>query len=378
MDVAPFLCHSPGMLLHRGILALLPLALLAACATGADNSTSPTADAGGGGSTGDGATDDGPIGDTTPFDVTSSDTETPPGDTVLYAHDRTTLYSVDPKDPLLATTKVGDFDCIGDPPGEPGMTDLAVNKDGKVYGVSSKAIFLDMQIDAVGGTVFCEAGKVMIDVGSVGTAAKFFGMTFAPPTALLGATETLIGANTIGDLYAINVTTGSLTLVGRLGAVPSNDGQGHSYDSAHVGQNWALSGDLVFMSNNGQPVGFATVRDCADPSKAPSGCSTIDTLVEIDVAKLAPTGSGVAPVVTKSIRGKILPQGCADEACGFGSMYGIAAFEDKVVGFSYGGNVVSINNSTGLATLINTPLQMPGFAGAGVTTTVHVIPPTPK
>ncbi len=166
--------------------------------------------------------------------------------------------------------------------------------------------------------------------------------------------------------------------MGRLGAVPSNDGQGHSYDSAHVGQNWALSGDLVFMSNNGQPVGFATVRDCADPSKAPSGCSTIDTLVEIDVAKLAPTGSGVAPVVTKSIRGKILPQGCADEACGFGSMYGIAAFEDKVVGFSYGGNVVSINNSTGLATLINTPLQMPGFAGAGVTTTVHVIPPTPK
>lgn len=309
--------------------------------------------------------------ETTTFDVQPSDSDLP-DDTLMYVHDKATLYTVDPKDPTLKLTTVGDFDCIGDT-GEPSMTDLAVDKDGKIYGVSSKAIFLDMQIDTIGKVVNCEAGKRTIDTGTA-----FYGLTFAPPTAQLGASETLIGANSIGELYAINVNTGSLTLVGRFGSVPSDDGNGHTYDSTHVGKAWGLSGDMVFVSNAGSPVGFATLRDCEDPAKGPATCSTVDTLVEIDVTKLAPAGAGGAPIVTKSIRGQVLPAGCSDETCGFGAMYGIAAYEDKVYGFSYGGKIVSIDNGSGQATLISSPLVQPGFAGAGVTTAVRVIPPQPK
>jgi len=313
--------------------------------------------------------------DTALFDVQPGDAQ-PVDDTVLYAHDKSTLYAVDPKDPALKLTTVGTFDCIG-PNGEPSMTDMAVDAEGKLYGVSAHAVFLDMQIDAIGKVVGCTTGKVPIDAGTAGD-ARFYGLTFAPPTAALGNKETLIGANAIGELYAIDTTDGSLTLVGRFGAVPANDGNGHVYDATHVGKPWGLSGDMVFFGNEGSPVGFATLRDCEDPSQGPATCSPVDTLVEIDVTKLAPAGVGGAAVVTKSIRGKVLPAGCSEESCGFGAMYGIAAYEDRVYGFSYGGSIVSIDNSTGQAKLIGSPLTQPGFAGAGVTTSARVIAPQPK
>ena len=127
---------------------------------------------------------------------------------------------------------------------------------------------------AAGSTVQCKAGKVSINAGSVGTAAKFYGLTFAPQTAALGSDETLIGANSNGDLYMIDQTSGKLTLVGNFGQVPSNDGQGHDYPTNNVGNNWELSGDSVFLTNNGNPVGVATVRDCPTPPSS-SGCSTM-------------------------------------------------------------------------------------------------------
>lgn len=354
------------------------------CGTESDDTTPYTTpsddagDAGAAGSTqdsgGSGGSSGADAGDSSTLDVNPGDAQ-PPTETILYAHNRDTLFTVDPDDPQLAVKQVGKFDCIGDN-GEPSMTDIAVDRDGKLYGVSSKAIFLDMEI--VGSTVKCTSGKVSIEEGSLGSNARFFGLTFAPPTANLGNDETLIGANTIGELYMINRSTGALTAVGRFGKVPSNDGRGHDYPAAHVNQNWALSGDMVFLTNEGSPVGFATLRDCEDPEEAPSGCSTIDTLVEIDVSKLAPTTSGALPIVTKSIRGQILPNGCSDETCGFGSIYGIAAFNDRVYGFAYSGVLISIDNDTGAGQLVSTPLTGDGFAGAGVTTLAPVIPPPPK
>jgi hypothetical protein len=346
-------------------------------AAGAAGSGGSTANGGTGGTSAEDA------GDSSTLDVNPGDAEPPTEDAIVYAHDRDTLYQVDPKDPQLSVTQVGKFDCIGDN-GEPSMTDIAVDRDGKLFGVSSKAIFLDMVID--GNTVRCTSGKVMIDEGTVGD-TRFFGMTFAPPTPNLGTDETLIGSNTIGDLYIINRSTGALTPVGSFGKVPSNDGRGHDYPSSHVGQDWSLSGDIVFLTNQGSPVGFATLRDCEDPEQAPSGCSGVDTLVEIDVAKLKPTTSGAVPIVTKSVRGQILPNGCDDETCGFGSIYGIAAFNSKVFGFVYKrgenpdpptGMLISIDNDTGAAQLISTPLSGDGFAGAGVTTLAPVIAPPPK
>ncbi len=176
----------------------------------------------------------------------------------------------------------------------------------------------------------------------------------------------------------INRTTGKLTAVGRLGTVPPNDGRGHKYPSAHIGQNWSLSGDIVFLKNKGSPIGFATVRDCEDPASALSGCSKIDSLIEIDVNKLEPTTSGALPIVSKSLRGQILPSVCSDESCGFGSIYGIAALNEKVYGFAYRADLISINNSTAEGQFVTTPLTEDGFAGAGVTTLAPVVAPPPK
>lgn len=341
---------------------------------------------GSGGSGGTGATGGtgGTPGDSSTFDVHPDDVSQPVGETILYAHDRDSLYTVDPEDSQLSVKKVGTFDCIG-PNGEPSMTDIAVDKEGKLYGVSSKAIFLDMKID--GNTVKCNAGKVPIVEGSLGSNARFYGLTMAPPTAALGNEETLIGANTLGELYMINRTTGELTAVGKFGTVPASDGQGHDYPSEHVGTNWALSGDMVFLTNKGSPIGFATLRDCEDPAEAPAGCSSVDTLVEIDVAQLKPITSGALPIVTKSIRGQILPNGCSSESCGYGSIYGVAAFDNRVYGFVYKrgeageeptGMLISIDNNTGAAQYISTPLTGDGFAGAGVTTLAPIVAPPPK
>jgi hypothetical protein len=307
------------------------------------------------------------------------DSELPQPKIVLYAHNDTSLYSIDPSDPKLPPTLIGGFDCVGGA-GDPSMTDVAVDKTGKLYGVSEAALYLDMQ-PVAGGVVACAAGKVPIDPGTVGAEARFFGLTFAPPTPSLGPSETLIGANSNGDLYAIDTSTGKLTLVGNFGKVPADDGRGHAYAAANVGKNWELSGDIVFLDNKGQPVGFATLRDCPNPPSS-TGCSRADTLVEIDVPALAPAGAGPAPIVTRSVRGQVLPAGCSNESCGFGSMYGIAALGDKVYGFSRQGDILTIDNNTGQGTLVGTPLKVPpsseGFAGAGVTTLAPVIPPQPK
>lgn len=309
-------------------------------------------------------------GDVIIVDVSPSDAG-PEGDALVYAHDNTKMYSVDPKDPKLAVTEIGPFDCIGGTGNDSSMTDIAVDKDGKLFGVSETSIFLDMKIE--GSSVKCKSTQVAIDAGN-NTEAKFFGLTFAPPTAELGTEETLIGANSNGDLYKIDRNSGKITLVGNFGKVPSVDGQGHEYDPDHVGKNWELSGDIVFLTNTGgTPVGFATVRDCPNPPES-YNCSKIDTLVEIDISKLKATSSGgTPPIVTKAVRGQVLPAGCTQTSCAFGSMYGIAAWKDKVYGFARDGKLLTIDNTTGQGTLIAaTPHS---FAGAGVTTLAPVIPP---
>src|SRR5205814_6983787 len=105
-----------------------------------------------------------------------------------------------------------------------------------------------------------------------------------------------------------------------------------------------LSGDIVFLANNGSPIGFATVRDCPKPPSS-QGCDTVDTLAEIDVAALS-SGSGGS--VLKSIRGQIVRgASCSDSSSGYGSVFGVAAYADKVLGFSRSGNggyAIAIDN----------------------------------
>ena len=58
-------------------------------------------------------------------------------------------------------------------------------------------------------------------------------------------------------------------------------------------------------------------------------------------------------------------------------MFGIAAWNDKVYGFSRSGNLVEINTADGTGCLV-TQYADDKFAGAGVTTMAPVTPPPPK
>ena len=276
-----------------------------------------------------------------------------PGKTLFYVHTNTTLYSVDPTNVAAAPTKIGDFDCIGGGgSNDSSMTDIGVAKDGSLYGVSQGAAY---PLTISGSNVHCAAKWPLPSKNN-----NFYGLTVAPENTVAAA-ETLIAADDSGSLWKIDATTGATTQVGTLGTDPSS------------GQPWGLSGDIVFLANSGSPVGFATVRvKSTDP----------DTLIEVDVSKVV---SGSASAM-KAVIGKVAQgSGCAPPTSGsapsvgtgFKSMYGIAAYEDKVYGFSHLGDIVQIDNNTGSACLLSADSSR-SFSGAGVTTSAPVVPPTPR
>lgn len=270
--------------------------------------------------------------------------------TLFYVHTDTTLYSLDPNDITATPTKIGDFDCITGSGATKAMTDIGVAKDGSLFGVSQGNAY---PLTVTGSKVHCaETWPLDSSGGNV-----FYGLTVAPENTI-STEETLIAADTNGALWKIDATTGHTTQVGDLGFSSTN------------GRPWGLSGDIVFLANSGSPVGFATVRTC--DSKG-NNCDTTDTLIEIDVSKVKP-GTGH---VLKAERGPVNKGSWCTNAASpatFGSMFGIAAFQDKVYGFSRSGNVVEIHNDDGTGCLVNAFSSMK-FSGAGVTTSAPVIVP---
>lgn len=269
---------------------------------------------------------------------------------IFYVHTNTTLYTVDPNHVDAAPTMIGDFSCIGNGKGQDtSMTDIAVSKDGSIYGVSQSNAY---PITVSGSTVTCGTAWPL-----PGKNNNFYGLTVAPENTV-STSEVLIAADDSGALWQIDQTSGATTQVGTLGTDPIS------------GKPWELSGDIVFLANSGSPVGFATVRVASsDP----------DTLIQVDVTKVKPgTASTLDSVrgVVKQASGCAAPTTGTTPAVGFGfqSMYGIAAYQDKVYGFSHLGAVVSIDNTDGSACLLNM-LGSTSFSGAGVTTSAPVVVP---
>jgi hypothetical protein len=287
------------------------------------------------------------------------------GSELVYAHTDLTLFSLDPTTPALGLKQLGNFDCIGSQNQDPAMTDVAVNAEGELWGISATAVW---PLAVVEQTVHCGTPISLSQAGDV----KFYALTFAPVGVLDPQQEVLVAGNTAGELWAI-YDTGTIDLLGNFGTVPANDGNGHSYQWA--GTAWELSGDIVFLANQGNPVGFATVRDCETPPFT-SGCADDDTLIEINVPGLATANGGS---VTKSVRGKIVKRaGCNDGVVGsYDNMYGIGAWADKVYGFSRAGNLAEIDIADGTACLVKAYAGAK-FSGAGVTTLAPIVVPPPK
>lgn len=292
----------------------------------------------------------------------------PMGQTIVYVHTDTTLYQFDPSKTPYDVQMIGDFDCIGGTGADTAMTDIAVDSAGQVFGVSSAHAYV---LQIMGSTVHCASTIPLPTMLPGGKVTKFYALSIAPPGVITDGKEVLIAGNTDGELWAID-DKGNVTQHGDFGLVPKKDQNGNTF--ANAGKGWELSGDIVFLANNGKPVGFATVRDCPSPP-ATTNCDKADTLLEIDVAamKTATTGS-----VLKGVRGKIVKSATCKDAVNtdYGSMYGIAAFNDQVFGFSRAGQFVTVSNVDGTACLVQdlAPLK---WSGAGVTTLAPVVAPPP-
>jgi hypothetical protein len=293
------------------------------------------------------------------------------GSYLIYASTDTDLYTLDPQSQALALTHVGTFDCV-DPVNGPhkAMTDVAVDKSDHLWGITGHDVY---PLTVQGSTVHCGAVTSLKPAQAGQTIPTFYALTFAPVGVVDPGVEVLVAGNSAGELWAIDAM-GTASQHGVFGTVPADDGRGHAYAAANVGKPWELSGDIVFLANGGSPVGFATVRDCPSPPST-TGCSYVDTLIEIDVSKLAAAG---AQQVIKAVRGQIVKRaGCNDGWSGdYGSMYGIAAWDDLVYGFSRTGNLVQISNDDGSACLVQN-YSPNKFSGAAVTTLAPVHPPPP-
>jgi hypothetical protein len=254
------------------------------------------------------------------------------------------------------------------------MTDIAVNSAGELWGVSEHNAYA---LTIEGSTVHCAK---TIPLQSV--PATFYGLSFVPKGVIDADAETLLAGDTQGDLWRIDTTTGALEQHGNFGVVPAADPQGHTYPSdaavtgttTTVGTPWQLSGDIVFLAGTSTTaaVGFATVRDCVGTT-----CSNTDTLLQIDTSKLGAAGTAVTGNVQLGLRGQVLKSAtCADTTnTTYGKMFGIAAWNSTIYGFSHDSYIVEISNVDGSACAVGGMDTTESWSGAGVTTIAPIIPP---
>jgi hypothetical protein len=263
------------------------------------------------------------------------------------------LYEFNQASPSAPPTTVGAFDCIGGTGQDAAMNDLALDQAGNLWAVSAHNVY---SVAVQGSTAHCATTVPL----ALGTGTTLVGLSFAPAGVLDPTKEVLAAVDTGGSLWAVNTVTGILTQHGTLGVVPANDGRGHSY--ANVGKTWEAL-DIVLLANGGNPVGYATVRDCPTPPST-VGCDTIDTLVALNMTQL---GQATTQSVVSQVLGEIVKAaGCSDTATGYGSLFGVAAWSGSVLGFSRTGSIVQISEVDGTGC----PLQKASalWTGAGINT----------
>ena len=157
--------------------------------------------------------------------------------TFVYAHTDEMLYTVDPD--TLAIVPISNF---GWPNGDDTMTDIALDHDGNMIGISYASIY------AVDKTTAKCTFLSSFQGGS------FNGLSFIANSS--GSNETLVGADSDGNVYKVDPMTGLQTLLG------------------NYGNGFASSGDLVSVEG----ATYATVV----------GTDATDDLVKVD------TTTGVA------------------------------------------------------------------------------------
>ena len=223
----------------------------------------------------------------------------------VYAHTATTLYKVEPD--TLQVQMVGDFNwgsVISDQ-----MTDIAIDKDGQMIGVSFTRVY---RVDP------SNAATTLL---SSSLSRSFNGLSFVPADQLgMTGNDVLVGTqSTDGKVFRVDPMTGAATEIGNMGAT------------------FTSSGDLVGVA------GFGTVQTVPGSSG--------DTL-----ARLAPTSFAASAI---------------GGGTGFSKLYGVAFFKGKVYGFSEEGHFVLIDPGTGAGTMVSN--SGIAWWGAAVTTVAPIL-----
>jgi hypothetical protein len=289
------------------------VACMAAC--GASSNANGGGSLDGGDNDGGGTLDVGGGGDTGLNGDVSNDT-TAPAEAYVYGHSADTLYRLDTK--ALNVTMIGPFtDTAGGAP-ITDMTDIALDKDGTMYGVTFGDLY---RIDYKSGGVRCTHLATL--------STEFNGLTFVPAGTIDPAAEVLVGVALDGGWWRVDVTSGAtsakLTQLGSYGGSIGSSGD-------TVG----IIGDQV----------YATV----------TGLGTDDHVIVVDPK----TGA-----MTKDLGGT-----------GVNGFWGVGYWGGVMYGFTSDGSLYSIDLKTAKTTKIPiTNAPSGGWWGAGVTTsaptTIH-------
>ena len=203
----------------------------------------------------------------------------------VYAHSSTQLYRVDPE--TLEVSLVGNFQwpLVADE-----MTDIALDKDGNMTGISFSRVY---SVDK--DTAECTYLSDLI--------TQFNGLSWVPANSPdPNAPEILVGAANNGQVVEINPGTGAQTTIGAYGGL------------------WGSSGDMVAVRDFGI---LATVTD---------GIGT-DRLASIDPTTWQATIIGDT---------------------GVGQIWGLGFWKNQVYGFTDTRQFVLIDVNTGVATPVET------------------------
>jgi hypothetical protein len=208
----------------------------------------------------------------------------------------------------LAVTLVGAFGWPASV-GSDQMTDLAIDKTGNMIGVSFGSVY---KVDPT--TAACTLLSQSLQ-------GSFNGLSFVPAD-MLGQTgdDVLVGTrNDDGIVDRVDPMTGAVSQVGNMGGA------------------FQSSGDLVAIS------GFGTVQTTMG--------APYDVLTRLAPVTFAGTAIG--------------------SSTGFGQIWGIAYWKGKVFGFTQSGEFLTIDPTTGVATLVQS--NGPEWWGAAVTTLAPII-----
>jgi hypothetical protein len=224
---------------------------------------------------------------------------------VVYAHSASELYRVDATS--LAVTLVGAFAW---PSGPDQMTDIALDRNGKMTGISFNTVY---SVDPK--TAACTFLAPL--QGPAGVSA-YNGLSYIAVQAA-DAKEVLVASAADGSLYEIDPVTG------------------HSKPVGVFGGGLGSSGDLVSVKG----LTLTTVE---------RGDGQNDWLARVDPL------TGQATLIGDT---------------GFEAVWGLGFWGDKVYGFTQGRQLILIDPSTGKGT--QTATSAASFWGAGVTTSAPVI-----